>query len=155
MTFGLGFTVKFNCLHGYFIIEEDTPGEISRFMTLYKGIEIVSVGKYFTFTPLAELPNYSIAGDTYGGVIVDKTFAGEPWEIMRANELIYNFNTGKLVKAATITQLVVLNQSLNYFWTQGLMLPGSLNDQGLRYLDYAGWYRFDGDKFYYSEATLG
>lgn len=151
---GWGFIVKFNCVHGFFIIEESSPGDVARFMTLFSGIEIVSAGKYFTFSPLLEAFNYSIKGNPYCGVTATATFAGEPWEVMRANGFIYNFNTGKVVPIASVVDRLQINQGSKYYWTEGLPLPGSLNDTGLQLTDYAAWFQFDGNKFKISEATF-
>jgi len=152
--FGLGFIVKFSCIHGYYKIEEQAAGEVARFMNLFSGIEIVSAGEYFTFSPLLEAKNYSIKGNPYLGVTAEKTFAGNPWDVMRDNKLIYNFSSGKMEKLESVTQRIVFNQATNYFWTEGLILAGSLNDAGLRVTDFVAWFNFEGNKFKLSEASF-
>lgn len=147
--------MKIRCIHGYFIIEEDSTGEVARFMSLYNGIEIVSKGQYFTFSPLLEAFELSIKGTSYVGATSTKTFSGKPWEVMKANGLVYNFNTGKMVLLESITDRAMINRASDYFWTEGLLLPGSLNEQGLRVLDYVAGYDFRGNKFKLAEVTLG
>lgn len=147
--------MKINCQHGYFTFEESRPGDISRFMSLFAGLSIVSIGNRFTFEDLADAPEYSIAGKTYLGAIATATFTGTPGEIMRENKLIYDFDLGTLRPIASIVKKIKLSTASNYFLTPGLIMPGSLTDDGTRVTDYSAWYLFDSGKFKYSEVGRG
>jgi hypothetical protein len=144
--------LKIRCLHGFFIFEESTAGEISRFMSLFN-LNIQAEKNYFTFESLLDAPTYSIAGGTYLGADAIKTFEGSPWEVMRENNLVYDFTKDEVVPLTTITQRVQIQRAANYFLSSGLILPGSLNDGGSRVKDYAAWYLFDSAKFKYSEVS--
>lgn len=150
----MGCTVKINCVHGYFIFEESAAGQVSRFMSLFPGLSLVSKGEYFTFKTLADADTYSIAGSKYLGALSTETFEGKPWEVMRANNLVFNFQTDAVVPIATVTQRLELVATSNYFLSPGLILPGSLTDEGKRVKDYAAWYLFDSRKFKYSEVNI-
>ena len=147
--------MKIKCLHGYFKLEEQHPGEASEFSSLF-GLELEPVDNYFTFAPLAEAPDFSIVGLAYLGAVTTKTFAGRPWDVMRENNLVYNFNTGLVVPIASITQVVKLSLAGTYWVSPGLILPGSLTDEGTRVTEYAAWFSKSkgASIFKYSEVTF-
>ena len=145
--------MKIKCLHGYFKIEEQKAGEVSDFSSLF-GLELEPVDNYFTFAPLADAPDFSLAGKTYLGAATTKTFAGPPWEVMRENSLVYNFNTGLVVPIAQITQAIQISLAGTYWVSPGLILPGSLTDEGKRVTDYAAWFSKDTMKWRYSAVTF-
>lgn len=146
--------MRVDCLHGFFQFRETAAGQISRFMSLF-GFSLVRSGEFYTFEFLEDAPGYSIEGSTYLGAVATVTYAGEPWEIMRANNLVYDFNLNQLVVKTTVTQRVEVSQGLRYFLSNGLLLPGSLMERGERVMDYAAWYSFEAFKFKYSEVTYG
>lgn len=144
--------MRIRCLHGYFILEETSAGQASKFSSLY-GFELSKRDNYFTFDFLKNAPQYSILGGEYLGATAIKTYAGEPWEVLRANELVYDFTTDSVVPISSITQRVEISQAANYFLSSGLILPGSLTDEGSRVKEYAAWYLFDRQVFRYSEVS--
>lgn len=142
--------MQVNCLHGYFIFRETRCGEMSRFSSIF-GLPLSSQDDYYTFDPLLDAPDYSIAGNLYLEAPALKTFEGKPWEIMEKNGLVYNFNTELIVPIESVTQLVEIKQASNYFLSDGLILPGSVTDDGSRVTDYSAWFYFDLMKFKYTE----
>lgn len=147
--------MKVKCLHGYFKFEEQYSGEASEFVSLF-GLDLEPVDNYYTFSALAEAPDFALAGLEYLGAATTKTFAGRPWDVMRENNLVYNFNTGLVVPITSITQVVKLSLAGTYWVSPGLILPGSLTDEGTRVTDYAAWFsRSRGAGLWrYSEVTL-
>lgn len=146
--------MKIRCLHGYFIFEEREPGDLSRFMQIYSDLSIVPVDdNYFTFESLAEAPSHVIAGDTFLRAPATVTYEGKPWEIMRANGLVYNFQTDQVVSIASVTKRLELSTATHYFYSPGLIIPGTVREDGERVKDYAAWYHFDSQKFKYSEIS--
>ncbi len=144
--------MKVKCLHGYFIFTETRVGQISDFMSM-TGLEIVPFQDFYTFADLEDALKYSIAGATYLGNVATATFEGHVWEVFEANGLIYNFNTGSLVPISSITQVVEIKNVGNKFVSGGLILPGSVKDDGSRVRDYAAWYSRDTQKWSYTEVT--
>lgn len=148
--------MKIRCLHGYFIFEETRVSQVSDFMR-YTGLEIVPRGTYFTFADLEEAPEYSIIGMpieiglTPLPAITD--FAGTPWEVLEANEMVYDFSTGLLRPISSITQIVSIDDGGNRFIASGLILPGSLTVEGERVKDYAAWFSRETQRFLYSEVS--
>ncbi len=147
--------MKINCVHGYITFEESRVGEISRFMSLFEGLEIVSIGDRFTFAFLKDAPIHSLKGAKILGATATATISAEPGEVFRANKLVYNFQTDLVQPIEMITQRVSIQRTANYFLSAGLILPGSLTDRGKRVTDYAAWYLFEEAQFKYSEVTLG
>jgi hypothetical protein len=146
--------VLIRCLHGYFQFREINAGDVSRFMSLYSDLPpIVAVEDYYTFETLADAPTHVIKGNTYLGVVTTKTFAGTPWEIMRENSLVYDFVNDQVVNINSVTKKLVIATSAYWFIVPGLILPGSVTDDGLRVRDYAARYLFDSQRFRYSEVS--
>jgi hypothetical protein len=144
--------LKINCLHGYFIFEEQRAGEVSDFMSTF-GLSLVRKDNYFTFEDIADAPDFSIAGKPYLNTIATMTFAGQPWEVFEANGLVYNYDTGLMVPIELITQIISLDTAGNFYLSSGLILPGSLTDEGSRVKEYAAWFSIDTMKFKYSEVS--
>lgn len=145
--------MQINCKHGYFEFREDKPGEIARFSNLY-GLSFVSKGSYFTFEALDSAPDYSIAGNPYLGATATETFAGDPSEVLKANSLIFDFTANKAVNLNTITKVAILSASGFYYISPGLILPGSVTEDGKRVTDYAAWFLFESQVFQYSEVSF-
>lgn len=143
--------MKISCLHGYFIFNETEAGQISKFVSRYD-LPISLNGDHYTFDDLVDAPKYSIAGSTYLGAVATTTYEGEPWEVMRQNNLIYNFSTGLVEPIATIVQSFNLSTAGNYFVSNGLIVPGSVTDDGSRVKDYSALYSSKELRFKYSEV---
>lgn len=148
--------MKIRCLHGYFIFEETRVSQVSDFMR-YTGLEIVPNGPYFTFSDLVDAPEYSFSSRAIEIGLTPlpaiKTFAGEPWEVLEANEMVYDFALGLLRPITSVTQVVSIDDGANRFVSPGLILPGSITVEGQRVKDYAAWYSRDTQRFLYSEVS--
>lgn len=144
--------MRIKCLHGYFIFQETKVGQVSDFMSRF-GLSLTPKGLYYTFEDLIDAPTHSLAGKTLFTSPATVTIEGEPWEIFEANNIVYNFSTGLVVPIASITQLISITQSANKFISQGLILPGSITEDGSRVRDYSAWYSRDTLKFSYSEVV--
>lgn len=116
-------------------------------------VELVRKENYFTFADLEDAPDYSLAGAEFFNTVAVENFAGTPWDVLRANGMVYNFQTGLVVPLTAVTAKASLYASGNLFQSPGLILPGSLTDDGTRVTDYAAWFSTDSMKFRYSEVT--
>ncbi len=143
--------MKLKCLHGYFKFSELRAGEVSDFMSLY-GLSIERSRDHFTFSDLVDAPKYSIEGGKFLGCPTTKTFEGEPWEVMRENGIVYDFANGLVVPISTITQPVKIQACGNFYFAPGIILPGSIMEDGSRVTDYAAFFLFDRMGFKYSEV---
>ncbi len=144
--------MKVKCLHGFFIFEETKVGQVADFMAL-SGLTLVPWRDVYTFEDLEEAPDYSLAGKALLGLNATKTFEGEPWEVFEANEFVYNFNTGLIVPIQSVTQITSIQLAGNRFVSNGLILPGSLTEEGDRVRDYSAWFSRDTLRWLYSEVT--
>ena len=144
--------MKARCLHGYFLFEETKPGQISDFASRF-GVSIVPRGTYFTFEALADAPRYSIQGAPLLNLTATKTYEGEPWEVFEANGFVFDFDSNLLKPLLSVTQLVQIKTVGNKFISSGLILPGSLTDEGQRVKDYAAHYSKETLRWLYSEVS--
>lgn len=154
MTFGMEWRLTIKCIHGYFMFNETKMGELSDFMNLFT-LELVSKNNYYTFPALANAPKYSVEGGNYLDAPALKTFEGEPWEVMKENGLVYNFILKKVVPIESIIQRPNIKEATNYYFSDGLLLPGSVTDDGLRVTDYSAGFLFGSIKFRYTEVSYG
>jgi hypothetical protein len=143
--------MKVECIHGYFKFSETSPGQISHFISQF-GLEIERSGDHFTFADLVDAPDYSIVGGTFLGAPCTVTTEGNPWDVMRANGLVYDFVLGFVRPIDSITQAAGIDQAGNYYVSTGMLLPGSVMDGGLRVTDYAAFFLRDRNNFKYSEV---
>lgn len=143
--------MRVKCLHGFFIFEETKVGQVSDFMSL-TGLSLVPWRNAYTFEDLQDAPDISLAGAQVLDAVATANFAGEPWEIFEVNELVYDFTRRLVVPIATITQSVVIQLAGNRYLSNGLILPGSLTDDGDRVKDYSAWFSRDTLRWLYSEV---
>lgn len=144
--------MRIDCLHGYFKFYETAPGQVSKFMSLYD-LELERSGDHFTFADLVDAPTHSITGGTFLGIPTLETLEGEPWEIMRANDLVYNFVLGLVMPILTVIGIADLDQAGNSYISNGLLLPGSLVGTD-RVRDFSGFWLQDRANFKYSEVSF-
>lgn len=145
--------MQIRCDHGYFFFRESKVGQISAFMSIF-GLDLVAKDDYYTFETLFDSDDFSIKGSEYLGSVATVTYAGRPWEVMRENGLVYDFTQDLVVPIETIVTTVEISEAANYFLSPGLILPGSVRDDGSRVTDYSAWYLFDSAKFKYSEVNF-
>jgi hypothetical protein len=116
--------MKIVCNHGYFFFYEDESGEIAKFNTLFNQ-DLVTKQGYYTFTKLKALDNYAIQGKLYGQTIAIKTYEAEPYEVMRQNNLVYNFTTQMISNKLLSLQQIEAQRCLKFYIAEGLIIPGS------------------------------
>jgi hypothetical protein len=124
--------MKIDCLHGYFLFDELKPGQIQDFSRIF-GFEIESLqdGLVSTFASLKDAPFYSIQGGEYLGAPCVATYCGRPWDIMKANDLVYDFTNDQVVNKYSITQVVEIYETNKFILSGGLIQPGSITTGGL------------------------
>ena len=144
--------MRIECRHGFYIFEEDEAGEISRFASKFELSIVKREDGIFTFEDLEPAKDYAIEGVDYLGATPTETYSGKPWEIMRANDLVYDFTRGELRLIQAITTPLVLPKAANYFITDGLLLAGSIASSGARLSDFCGFYLWSSAKFRYTEV---
>lgn len=144
------------CSHGYFFFQEASAGDISKFCSTY-GFEIVPKDDYYTFLKLQDAPDYSFTGKLYidPTAIALETFEGKPWEVMRENKLIYDFTDGFVKPIDSVLVRLNVFDSANYSFSDGLILPGSINSKGQRVTDFTAHFPPDATKFRYTEILYG
>jgi hypothetical protein len=114
--------MKIRCIHGYFQFQETKAGELSEFIGLFPNHDFVSVDDYFTFSFLSDVPTHSIPGADFKGLPAVETFEGKPWEVMRVNEFVYDFNNNLMVPINAVVQSVKIQVASNYLLASGLIL---------------------------------
>lgn len=145
--------MQIRCIHGYFIFREHRVGELSDFVSM-TGLRLVSKEDYFTFEALENAPDYTIEGAKVLGATAIKTFEGRPWEVFEANALVYDFIHNKVVPISQVTQKFNIKTALNKFVTSGLILPGSIAQDGRKVRDFQCWTPLDRINFQYSEVRF-
>lgn len=126
-------------------------GQLSDFTSRF-GFELVPVGPNYTFAALETAPRHSLKGKALLDATATVNFEGEPWEVFEANNLVYDFGKGLVVPIASIAQTTTVKLAGNRFVSPGLILPGSVTDDGSRVKDYSAWYSRDTLRFLYSEV---
>jgi hypothetical protein len=143
--------MKITCIHGYFIFEESEPGEIGRFSSVY-GVELAASGLgYYTFPFLLDAPKYSLIGKTYLNLMAVAMFEGEPWDILEANEFVYDLGSGDLSTLLLIVSPITLRASDFYYVSNSLIQPGSRLPSGQRIMDYTCWFDWSISSFKYTD----
>jgi len=146
--------MRINCQHGFLTFDEIGPGEISNFISQF-GLTIVRTDEYYTVDFLKTAPSHSILGKSYLNLPAIASYAGKPWEVMRANGFVYDYITDQLVPISSVTRRFGTFLTNNYYVSTGLILPGSITDDGQHVTDYAAWFSPDTMQFKYTEIKYG
>lgn len=141
--------MKLDCNHGYFIFNETKSGQISDFMSL-TGLSLVKVDNYYTFEFLENAKKYSLAGSPYLGIPAIETFEGNIWDVFEANGFIYDFTLDIVRPILSVVQKTSISLSGNRYAANGLILPGSITDDGSRVKGYSAWYSRELLRFVYT-----
>ncbi len=144
--------MKIDCRHGYFVFEEVEPGQFSRFKNLF-GLDIQRNGDHFTFGDLVDAPDYSLPGGTFLGCPTTEAFEGRPWEVMEQNNLVYDFSKGLVLPIISIVSVINIFEAKNFFTASGMIIPGSITDDGKRVKDYAAYFSYQRLQFLYSAVN--
>lgn len=134
------------CDHGFYRFYPDDNGSLARFSHLF-AIDLEKERDYYTFSYLKGLKDYSLAGSFYSTGLATKTFEGYPWEIMRANGLVFNFSTGLLVpKIAIINSEKLIPANQFFLCGSRLLQAGSRDQSANQILSYDSDFDFDINK---------
>ena len=142
--------MKIVCTHGYFEFFETYVGEVSDFLNLYTDISLVPKGDCFVFEKFQNAPDYSLPGIPFLDVIATQIFEGSPGEVMRKNGLIYDFDRDLVVPIDSVVDVDSLEAAGNYFFSNGLLMPGALTVEGMRVTDYSAWFYAKGTRIKYT-----
>lgn len=143
--------MRIQCNAGFFIIRDEATWEVPRFTNIF-GLDLVSFRDFYTFPFLADPPGYSIIGNPFLGVNAIANYEGEPWEVMRENEIVYDFSDGTVKPLLTVQQRAKLKSAGQFYISNGLIVPGSLMDDGTRVTDYSARFIWDSMSFRYGEV---
>lgn len=143
-----------DCRHGFFTFEEERSGECNEFSRLY-GFDLVPFRDQFTFSELAEAKDYCLVGVPYLNALITKTYEGEPWEIFEENNLVFDFTKGLVLPKLSVVQQLDVNQAEFYFFSSGLLLPGSRRGVSEQVLGYQGRYLWNSNLFTYTGIQYG
>lgn len=105
--------MKVICEHGYYKFFPEWAGEVAQFENTF-GRELVAVGDYYTFAKLAELDNYSIQGQDYGGFPAKVNYAGRIEDVFHENQLKYNIQDDTIESSDMLT--IVGEKVDNFNW---------------------------------------
>ena len=144
--------MKIQCLHGFYKMSEQNVGQASDFSRLY-GLDLVARDGYITFDLLGGAPDHSLIGRDFLGFEAIKTFAGTPWDVFKANEVVYDFNEGVMKAISTVTGIVDVKPSGNRLVSKGLISAGSIDQEGRKISGYTAWYLRNTASWLYTEVT--
>lgn len=146
--------MRITCINGYFIFKETLPSEVSKFIG-YTKLDLVRVDDYFTFKPLALAPEFSISSMPYLNLVANKTSEGKPWDVFKSNGFCYDFRTGQIVDINLVQAKSNVKSAGNYLVSNGLILPGSINENGQKITSYVCWYFKNDNTWVYPEVSYG
>lgn len=102
--------MRVDCLNGYYRFYPENVGDLRVWAQWYT--PLVRRDNYYTFEPLAEFKDYAFQGRLANGVLLTKNYAGEPWEVMKANNLTYNIASNKITNKNLITDFLEVDDGL-------------------------------------------
>lgn len=118
------------CNHGYYMFYPENEADVSNFFR-YRQIELFKKDDYYTFKELLDLENYSLQGHKYSNAVAIKNFEGSPWEVMRANKLVYSLLLKSLVPVESITLMNDFTLSNDVYLTaNNLPQAGAFDSMG-------------------------
>jgi len=146
------------CINGFYKFYPTTIAELRRFVDKY-GVDLVQCEDYFTFAVLAALPNYSIKGQLYSGIIPAlATWAGKREEVLAANGLTYD-QARKALSLTTSPSLFTkkMDYSFSNYIVMSSLPQAFFYDNGGIITGFYGWVdidvmKFNIERFFYAEV---
>lgn len=144
------------CQKGFYKFFPQEIGDIKRFEAK-TGTALIECEDYFTFPVLAALPNFSILGQIYSGVILGlKTYAGKREEVLAQNGLTYHVKLKRLILASTFagftkmkydySNFIIMNELPQaYFYDDRGLITGFSGILDLNFM------RYKIERFFYAE----
>lgn len=132
------------CRHGHLAFYPEIAGDVSMFANYY-GWDLVSERDYYTFASLKGAPTYALQHGKFLGAACKKTFAGYPWEVMKANDLVYSIAQDKVISKTEVDILIEPIRNEYYFVAETpLVQAGSTHKlSGQRVLSFDGYFLQD------------
>lgn len=129
------------CRHGHMSFYPEAAGDLSMFCN-YFGSELVREDDFWTFERLQNAPSYSIKGNPYLGKTAKVSYAGRPWEVMKANDMVFNIQTGEMADKSEISVAPINPPRVAFYFVSDVPLiqPGTLHVSGRRILSYDGYF---------------
>lgn len=130
-------------------------GEVLIWQQYYNNL--VCAGDYWTFSELAELQNYSFKGRLIDFAPTIVNYAGTPWEMMKQNNIAFNYLAKKFVNKLMIVSALKYDDGLV---KNSPILPQAYSIDGLnRMHSFTGFWDknfnvFKIERFFY-ESILG
>lgn len=149
--------IKIVCEKGFYKFFPQKIAEIRRFVDKY-GADLVQCEDYFTFAVLAALPNYSIKGQPYSGIVPAlQTWAGKREEVMAANGFAYSQQLKRLVLSSSLVFKKMDYTFSNYFIMSSLPQAFFYDNNGV-ITGFHGWVDVDVmkytiERFFYAEVV--
>jgi len=124
------------CRHGHFAFYPRDEKDISLFAS-YNELELVRVGDYFTFESISEAPDFSLEGLAYLNLTASETYEGNPWEIFRENNFVYDLANDEIKLKTQVSNSVKLPQTGPFYCPPVFLIqPGSILADGNRVMSY-------------------
>lgn len=105
--------MKVICERGYYKFFPESPSEIAQFENVFNRV-LVPVRDYYTFEKLANLDDYSIEGQEYGGIIAKVNYAGRVEDVFYENGLKYNIQDDTIETNDKLT--IIGEHTDNFVW---------------------------------------
>jgi hypothetical protein len=132
--------MKIICENGFYKFYPSSLADIRRFYDKY-GVRLVQCEDYYTFEALSLLPKYSIAGQSYGGLIAIKTCSGNRESVMSKNLFTYNQATKSVAPIPSVIGKMDYSYS-NYFIMSNLPQAYFYDNFGV-ITGFYGWVNMD------------
>jgi hypothetical protein len=128
------------CRSGHLAFFPNDASEVSRFMSIYK-VNLVRVDNFYTFNGIASAKDYSLENHNYLNLKASKTFEGNPWDVFKANNFVYDLTSNLLILKTAVKAKVELPLVGDYYLSPNPVLqPGSVFKGGSKIMSYDGEY---------------
>lgn len=141
-----------NCINSFYKFIPENVGEVHIWED-YNEMSLTPVDDYFTFQELAEMPDYSFINGIFGGNlllggnVLKVNYAGEKSEVLRKNDLIFDYKEKEFINKNLIFETFDYDEDL---YPNTPILPQAGSIRGLQRLTsfWGTWdYKFNIYKF--------
>lgn len=151
--FGSGILMKVSCINGFYKFWPDNSLDIVRAKEVF-GIDLVACEDFYTFIALRDMKNYSVLGYPIGLGIGKKNYAGEKWQVLKENLLVYNLIIKNITELALSLKVYNVPQDPGrYFAFTGIPQAGGLINN-VPFVSFNGKIDFNTNLVYIREAGL-
>lgn len=139
--------MRVSCISGFYKFFPDNSLDLVRAKEIFD-LELVACEDFYTFAALRDMKNYSVIGYPVGLGIGIKNYAGEKWQVLKENLLVYNLLLKNISTIALSIRVYNVPQEPGRYFTFSTLPQAGGMINGFPFISFNGIIDFETNLIY-------